>query len=482
MISPSKPLRASAAACGIGLALCLATPATAQSADGNQPFNFVRIVDEKLPAVVGILSTGPAPVAQPGQMPQLPPGMEQFFGTPEQVPRRPMQSQGSGFIISADGYVVTNNHVISGAETIEVVTDDDTRFDATLVGTDPATDIALLKVESEDDLPSVAWGRSQDLDIGEWVVAIGNPFGLGGTVTAGIVSARARNINSGPYDDFIQTDAAINRGNSGGPLFNTDGDVVGVNTAIFSPTGGSVGIGFSVPSRVAQSIVEDLRDDGKVQRGWLGVQIQPMSPSLAEALGLEETSGALVANVTPGGPADAAGLQSGDVILSLAGEPIETPRDLTFAVAEQKTNEAVNVTILRDGEESAQEITIGLRPEQNVQPATPDPATSDGYDGPRMGVSIAPLTTELRQRLGLPPELQGLVVQSVAQDSAAARAQLRPGDVIVEAASEPVTDIETLRSAVAAAEEDDGSLLLRIFRAGGYAYVAVRFGESDAEN
>ncbi|MCQ0090983.1 Do family serine endopeptidase [Roseovarius sp. M141] len=479
---PSRHLIATATA--IGLVLSMPTTGLAEqpattAATASAPVSFSAIVKEQLPAVVGIVTTLPDQPMQGGPVPQLPPGMGDLFGDPRGGPPPapgPAQALGSGFIITDDGYVVTNNHVIEQAATIEVVLEDERRFDAVLVGTDPATDIALLKIESDEALPHVEWGASDDLEIGDWTIAIGNPFGLGGTVTAGILSARSRNINAGPYDDFLQTDAAINRGNSGGPLFNAAGDVVGVNTAIASPSGGSVGIGFAVPSAVAQRIVADLRADGTVERGWLGVSIQPINEDIAGALGVEGTDGTLVASVTRDSPAEKAGLKAGDLILQMNGAPVDDPRALSMAVADLDVGSNVPMTILRGGEQQQLEVEIGLHPSQTLTGA--DDQTEQADPGtPQLGVSIAPLDAGLRERLGLPEELSGIAITGVRPDSAAAKSGLRPGDVITAASGTDVSDLSGLRSAVAEAADKDAPLLLRIYRGGTYTFVAVRLAD-----
>ena len=481
MTNPT-PLVRTVASAALSLSLALAAPpALSQDAgDPALPADFSVMVAEKLPAVVGILSTVEAPETPPGARPQLPPGLEEFFGMPlpEAPPRGPMRGQGSGFISSADGLVVTNNHVIQGAEEIEVVLDDGRRLPAAIVGTDPATDIALLQVETEGDLPTVEWGDSEALQIGAWVVAIGNPFGLGGTVTAGIVSARSRDIRAGPYDDFIQTDAAINRGNSGGPLFDATGNVVGVNTAIFSPTGGSVGIGFAVPSAVAERIVADLREDGEVERGWLGVQIQPLDDDIAAAFGVATTAGALVAAVEAGSPADEAGIAPGTIITAVNEMPVATPRDLVFAVADLEIGSEATFsvrTVRGESEEIA--VTIGEQPmtDMVVAEAEAEPMEEEGA---RLGVAVAPLTAELRAQLGLPEDVEGVAIAAVQPGSPAAQAGLRQGDVIVEAAGEPVGEATALRDAAAEAGDAERPLLLRIFRGGSYAFRAVTLGDA----
>lgn len=464
--------------CALALAGLPPEPAAAQDKPFSAPDDFSEMVEARLPAVVGIIATGPAVNDPQGAGPALPPGFEDFFGLPgPQVPSGPRQALGSGFVISEDGYVVTNNHVIDSATEIEVVVGEDRTIPAELVGADPATDIALLQLGEDADLPAVQWGNSRDLEIGQWVVAIGNPFGLGGTVTAGIVSGRSRDINSGPYDDFIQTDAAINSGNSGGPLFNAEGDVIGVNTAIFSPSGGNVGVGFAVPAHVAERIVADLKDDGQVERGWLGVRIQGISDEIAEALDLPDASGALINEVTPGGPAEEAGVQSGDVLISVNGEAIDDPRALVFAIADQQIGETATLTVLRDGERQKLEVEIGRQPGNVMQASRPGPSSAGG--DPKLGAGVAAITPELRAQFGLPDNVAGLVVVDVSRDGAAATAGLRRGDVIVEAGGEPVADVAAIRTALDAAQEAGRPALLRVFRDGAYRFVAVPLASSE---
>lgn len=330
---------------------------------------YADLVEEISPSVVFIEVSGTSRTAET-QM-ELPEGIpdalrKRFEQMVPDGPRegRPTQGLGSGFIISKDGQIVTNSHVVEGAETVTVKLSDGRSFDATVIGSDPMTDIALLKIETDVDLPAVRFGQSGDMRVGDEVVAVGNPFGLGGTVTTGIVSATSRNINSGPYDDFIQTDAAINRGNSGGPLFNNAGEVVGVNTAILSPGGGSVGIGFAVPSDLVQDIAADLADDGKITRGWLGVQIRPMTEEVAQVLGYDRPKGAVIEAVSADSPAKAAGLEKGDIILSFNGTDVDELRDLTRAVADTDPDASAEVVVLHKGKKETRNVTIGtLKPD-----------------------------------------------------------------------------------------------------------------------
>lgn len=339
-------------------------PATAAAPVAVLP-SFAPLVKATRPAVVTIRTSG-TPKEAAEIDPQMREFMERFFGrdfnqqTPNRGPR-PL-GLGSGFIVGSNGTIVTNNHVVDNSDQITVILSDGEELDATLVGTDPKTDLAVLRVQAGHDLPTVSWGNSDSVEVGDWAIAIGNPFGLGGTVTAGIVSARGRDIRSGPYDDFFQVDTSINRGNSGGPLFDQTGQVIGVNTAIFSPSGGNVGIGFAIPSNQAQEVVADLIDDGTVERGWLGVSIQPVTDEIAAAIGMDEAKGALIADVVDGGPAEDGGLRRGDVILSFGTKAIDTVRDLTRTVADTDPGTSTSVRVLRKGDEQTLTIQTGKFP------------------------------------------------------------------------------------------------------------------------
>ena len=339
-------------------------PATAAAPAAVLP-SFAPLVKATRPTVVTIRTTGTA--QENAQIdPQMREFMERFFGRDfgGQVPRsgpRP-QGLGSGFIVNGNGTIVTNNHVIDNSDDIKVILSDGEELDATLVGSDPKTDLAVLRVEAGHALPTVSWGNSDAVEVGDWAIAIGNPFGLGGTVTAGIVSARGRDIRSGPYDDFFQVDTSINRGNSGGPLFDQTGQVIGVNTAIFSPSGGNVGIGFAIPSNQAREVVADLIENGSVERGWLGVSIQPVTDEIAAAIGMDAAKGALIADVVEGGPAEDGGLKRGDVILSFGSTAIDTVRDLTRTVADTDPGTSTSVRVLRKGEEQTVTIRTGKFP------------------------------------------------------------------------------------------------------------------------
>ena len=469
----------------VAFALVLsALPAAAKSA----PESFADLAEKLLPSVVNISSTQVVREDRGPQAPQLPEGspfgdsFREFFNRNQGAPRR-ATSLGSGFIISTDGLVVTNNHVIDGADEITVTLSDDTQHRAELVGRDPKTDLALLRIDADRVLPAVPFGDSTKSRVGDWVVAIGNPFGLGGTVTAGIISARQRDINQGPYDSFIQTDASINRGNSGGPMFNMDGEVIGVNTAIFSPTGGSVGVGFSVPSSIVSRVISQLQQFGQTRRGWLGVRIQTVTDEIAESIGLDGTRGALVSSVTDKGPAEAGGIKAGDVILSFDSKPVDSMRELPRIVAETDIGKSVPVEVWRDERQQTVAIKIGeLAEEVPVLASTgprgnavePEEAAIDD-----LGVSVTSITDEMRQQFNLPNELQGVVITAVEPNSAAAEKSLRPGDVIVEVSQEEVKTPGQIAEKIREARDAGrSSVLLKINRNGDRRFVAVRINKS----
>ncbi|WP_299613827.1 Do family serine endopeptidase [uncultured Tateyamaria sp.] len=394
---------------------------------------------------------------------------------------RPRRSSalGSGFVISEDGFIVTNNHVIEGADEINIEFFNGDELTATLVGTDPNTDIALLKVEAEGPLPHVPFGNSDTARVGDWVIAMGNPLGQGFSVSAGIVSARNRAL-SGTYDDYIQTDAAINRGNSGGPLFNMDGQVIGVNTAILSPNGGSIGIGFSMASNVVTRVVDQLQEFGETRRGWLGVRIQDVTDDIAEAIGLENTAGALVTSV-PEGPAMEGGMQDGDVILSFAGVDVADTRGLVRQVGNSPVGETVRVVVFRDGETVTLRITLGRREEAEgavpaAAPADDEPAEAETKD--ILGLTLSTLTDELREQLGADADQEGLAVIEVDETTEAFEKGLRAGDIITEAGQQKVSSIAEFETRLADVEEAGRkSLLLLVRRAGDPRFVALSLAE-----
>jgi serine protease Do len=389
---------------------------------------------------------------------------ERFFGP---MPRRqqPRRSMGSGFIFDPDGYILTNNHVVESSETITVKTAEGEEHEATLIGRDPKTDIAVLKIEGEEPFPFIAFGDSDELKVGEWVMAIGNPFGLDFTVTAGIVSAKGRYIGQGNYDDFIQTDAAINPGNSGGPLLDLEGRVVGINTSIFSRSGGNIGIGFAIPINLARELIPQLRQSGKVVRGWMGVMIQKVTPDIAESLDLEKPRGALVADVVDGGPAALAGIEVGDVIIEFGGDPVGESTELPLMVARKPIGTTVEVVVVRDGEEKTIDLEIA---EMEEEPAQVAQEASQAY-----GLTVQNLTPEIAESLGLDEGATGVLVSGVEPGSPAAEAGLRRGDVIQELDRKQVDNVEKYLELLAKHREDK-SLLLLVRRGETTVFLAIK--------
>jgi serine protease Do len=449
-----------------------------------RPESFSELAERISPAVVNITTS--TNVSRPGG-PQgiVPEGspFEDFFrefqdrGGPDR-PRR-SSALGSGFVISEDGFIVTNNHVIEGADEILIEFFAGFELPAEVVGTDPNTDIALLKVEPEQPLQFVPFGDSDTARVGDWVIAMGNPLGQGFSVSAGIVSARNRAL-SGTYDDYIQTDAAINRGNSGGPLFNMDGEVIGVNTAILSPNGGSIGIGFSMASNVVINVVDQLKEYGETRRGWLGVRIQDVTDEIAEALGLEMASGALVSDVPPG-PALDAGMEAGDVILSFDGVEVEDTRQLVRVVGNTAVGKTVRVVVNRDGERVTLRVTLGRREEAQAVPAAqPGPSEPDEPSSLELlGITLAPLSDEIREELSLPESQEGLAVVAIDESSEAYEKGLRLGDVVTEAGQTDVTTLRDFETQVdEAREQGRKSILLLVRRGGDPRFVALSLEDS----
>ena len=422
-------------------------------------------------------------------MPEFPEGspfrdfFEDFFQRrlPQQQPPR-SRSTGSGFIIDETGFIVTNDHVIEDAGLIEVTLAEGEKLPAEIIGRDPKTDLALLKIESEESLPFVEFGNEDDIRVGDWVIAIGNPFGLGGTVTAGIVSGFKRDINSGPYDSFIQTDAAINWGNSGGPLFDLEGRVIGINTKILSPSGGSVGIGFAIPASIATGIVDQLREHGETQRGWLGVRIQEVSDEIAESLGMERTEGALVSSVEDGSPASDAGIQAGDVILRFDGKTVEKMRDLPRLVAETRAQENVILDVWRNGRMIEIDARIG-RLEEDLAARSRGSDNLEGdldADGLLLGMQLATINSALRQRFGIAGDVDGVVVEEVAFDSEASEKGVRAGDVIMQVGQTRVMTPEDVIGSIRKAREESRNAALFLFTSRNSTYfVALRLDREE---
>ncbi len=450
----------------------------------GQPFSFANLVEQVSPAVVTVLvdreRQSGAIAGLPGLPDNLPEQFRDFFrrfgegpnGEPRSFRSRAM---GSGFIIEAGGYIVTNNHVIDDATGISIALPDGREFDAVIVGTDVDTDIALLKIDGVDDLPTVAFGDDRLLRVGDWVVAVGNPFGLGGTVTAGIVSSIGRDIGNGAYTDYIQIDAPINRGNSGGPLFDLSGRVVGMNSAIFSPTGGSVGIGFAIPTTTVQAVTDQLREAGAVERGWLGVSIQDLTPDLASSLGIVGETGAIVSSVIAGSPAAEAGFRQGDAVLAVGDDDVDSARDLTRRVANLSVGERVTFAVFRDG--SRQELTATITRRDAAQVASinrQDAPEAVDADASSLGLGLAPLSPAMRRQFNLDESMNGVLISSVDPDSEAADKGLRPGNVIVSVGNNDVhAPSDVVQGIATAREADRENVLLLVADARGQRFVAL---------
>lgn len=467
------------------------TPARAQVDKAvrnvQQPIGFADIVERVKPSVISVrVKAAEKPTAENSDDSPLPPGspMERFFrrfGGPDGFPgfrvprgRGPITGQGSGFFISADGFAVTNNHVVDGAESVEVATDDGKTYAAKVIGSDPRTDLALIKVDGRSDFPFAKLSDAQPR-IGDWVLAVGNPFGLGGTVTAGIVSARGRDIGNGPYDDFIQIDAPVNKGNSGGPAFDTQGEVIGVNTAIFSPSGGSVGIAFSIPASTVKSVVAQLKDKGTVSRGWIGIQIQPVTADIAESLGLKKAEGALVAEPQADSPASKAGIASGDVITAVNGTPVHDARELSRTIGGMAPGANVKLTVLQKGKERTVDLTLGELPNQREARASLEGErggrSQRSLELGRLGMSVAPANSVA----GAGKE--GVVVTEVQPSGAAAERGFKEGDVILEVGGKSVSSAGDVRDAIQTARaENKNTVLIRVRTGGSSRFVAVPLG------
>ncbi len=488
------------------LALSLIMLPTGALAHSGPP-GFADLAEKLLPAVVNVSTTqtiasgGDNGMELPPEF-EIPPGspFEDFFknfmqkhgqdgqdgssGKKGKQHKRKATALGSGFIIDPAGYIVTNYHVIQDADEINVILQDDTNLSATVVGRDKKTDLALLKVTAKKPLPAVVWGDSEKARVGDWILAIGNPYGLGGTVTSGIISARARDIQSGPYDEYLQTDAPINRGNSGGPMFNMDGEVIGINTAIFSPSGGSIGIGFAIPSALAKNIVGQLREQGHIRRGWLGVKIQTVTQDIADGLNLGKARGALVSSVAPDGPAAKAGIQAGDVITNFDGKEVTEMRRLPLMVAETDVDHTATVTIVRKGSEKTLKVKVGELKgkdddaEEEKAGETNAPAAIDGLEKlDDLDISIAPITDTMRQRYEIKKGTAGVVVTTVAPDGLGAEQGLQSGDVISEAAQNEIKSPKDLAEQVKSAKKSGKPLLLLVNRKDELRYVAISFAK-----
>jgi serine protease Do len=451
------------------------------------PFSFADLVERVSPAVVTITAEQEVNAAADFNPADLPEPFRDFFnqqGKQFNIPRKAV-AMGSGFIIDKSGFVVTNNHVVENAKTVKVKLPDGREFTAKVIGTDPATDVALLKIKSDKPLPTVEFGDDRQVRVGDWVIAVGNPFGLSNTVTAGIVSSIGRDIGNGPYTDFIQIDAPINRGNSGGPTFDIKGKVIGMNTMIFSPSGGSVGIGFAIPASTIHDVVAQLETHGKVARGWLGVEVQPVTPEIAASLGSKDSKGALVASVVPGGPAAKGGFRQGDMILAVNGTAVEDSRDLTRRVAALQAGHTATFTIVRDGKQQQLHVDVASRPEkllasndngdENEGQASASVPTAEA-----MGLGLAAVTPEVRHAFNLDDKVQGVVITKVDPNSDAADKGIQPGDVVVSIANKPVHTPQDIKNGVSEAQAAGRSAVLVLLadQNGQERFVALKIGQT----
>jgi serine protease Do len=476
-----------------GGGFALAETGAVQPAPATAPLGLAPVVNQAgfadlaakvKSAVVNIATTeGGSDQAMPnfqGQMPNFPPDSQMgqmfrhfFNGQQGQMRTAPAHALGSGFIIDPAGYIVTNNHVVDHAHDIKVTLDDGQSYTAKVVGRDAKTDLAVLKIDAGKPVPYLAFGDSGKERVGDWVIAVGNPFGLGGTVTAGIVSAHDRDLNNGPYDNYMQIDAPINPGNSGGPVFNQSGQVIGIDTAIYSPNGGSVGIGFAIPSNVATKVVSQLREHGSVERGWLGIAMQPLTPALAKAIGHSGAEGVIVNQVMENSPASRAKLQQGDVITAFNDQAVKGPRDLALDVANAASGTTAKLTIWRESSQSVVTVDIG---EQPVQHASLD--RGDNNTAP-VGMALAPLTQDQHQELGVDPSVQGALVAQVTPGSRADQSGVQPGDVIVRVGNEVVTSPAEASAKIHAAEQDKKEAVpLLVMRDGATYYLALQLGKA----
>jgi len=518
MVNRSNRRRAALASIGLGtvLALCpqvwaqapatssgtnTATPAVPAPGVMLQQESFAPLVKQVLPAVVNISVTENQkadPMAdqesegQDFRQSPFDEMLRRFFDQQQQGQNNPFSQEnphegdsvkrialGSGFIIDPDGHIVTNNHVVGDASKVEITLQDGTKYPAKIIGRDLRTDLAVLKIDADKPLPYVHFGDSDAAQIGDWVVAVGNPFGLGGTVTTGIISARGRDIHTGQFDDFLQIDAPINRGNSGGPTFNLNGQVIGINTAIYSPNGGSVGIGFAVPSNVAQKVVTALEEHGKVDRGWLGVQIQTVTPAIASSLGLKNNNGALVAMVTPDSPSAAAGLKQGDVILGFDGKDIAKLRDLPNLVAADAPGSKATLTVWRDGKENQIDIKLGEMPANPQVASAGEPSQPNENQAAAVGLHLAPLTNDLRSELHVGHDVRGVVITRVDNGSVADNLGLSRGDVIMSIDQQPMTSPEETAARLRdIAKSPNKNALLLLNRHGVTQYLGIQLDKN----